>query len=353
MAKLNLYPNKKLFAEMQGGKHLKNRHEEVLASRDHVNNHEKLMFGNQAALLPDDAWREVDETTVRIMRGDEGQEYMADLMTVARAVDIGKTAHVYRTSSDINSRVNVTMGGQSPTLMDQVDYDYRGHPVPVFDTGYGLNWREWRGMQSEGFDGIADDQEAAVAAVEQAYALYVLDGDTSINVGGYQGYGIKNHPQTNVMDLDASGFNIDLAADATTSDNIETFFTRDVQKVLHDNFVKRPVNVYASKAIERRWSRSYSGSSGFKGGSLHDFIMSLGFVNDIKYTYELVDNQFMAFPIDPQAIRPLIGMATSTIAIPRVMATDDYNFKVMKAGGLEIKADSAGSCAVIYGAEIA
>lgn len=348
----SFYKNKPWSKTMVGRQHLANRDREAVDLRNQFNQNEKVRFGNQAALLPDDAWREVDEVTMRVLREDEGQVYMDDLMTMARAVDIGKTAHVYRTSTDLNSRVNVSMNGQEPTLKDKVQYDFNGHPVPIFDTGYGLNWREYRGMQSEGFDGLSDDQEAAVAAVEQAAAQYVLNGDTTINVGGYIGYGIKNHPQTNVMDLDSSGFNIDLSSSTTTSDQIEEFFTRDFQQVLHNNLVGTAVNLYISKEIERRWSRTYSGASGFKDGSLMDFLMSLPFINMIKATYELDGNEFFAFPMAPKYIRPLMGMATSTIAIPRVMMTDDYNFKVMKAVGLEIRADANNNSGVIYGAEI-
>ena len=351
--KLNFYPNKKLFDGVTGGKHLANRQAEAIDSRVHFNNNEQLRFGNQAALLPDDAWREVDEVTMRVLREDEGQVYMQDLMPMARAVDIGKTAHVYRTSSDLANRVNVTMNGQAPTLMDKVNYEFNGHPVPIFDTGYGLNWREWRGMQSEGFDGISDDQEAAVANVEQVAAQYILNGDASINVGGYIGYGITNHPETNFMDLDASGFNIDLASFTTTSDAIEDFFVRDFRQVMHNNLIMGAMNIYISPEIERRWSRSYSGSSGFKGGTMMDFLMGLPFINDIKMTYELDNNEFFAFPLMPKYIRPLMGMAMTTIAIPRVMMTDDYNFKVMKAIGLEIRADANSRSGVIYGANAA
>jgi len=351
--KFNFYPNKKLFDGITGGAHLANRYQEALDSRDHFNTNECMRFGNQAALLPDDAWREVDEVTMRVLREDEGQAYMQDLMPMARAVDIGKTAHVYRTSSDLSNRVNISMNGQEPTLRDKVNYEFNGHPIPIFDTGYGLNWREWRGMQSEGFDGISDDQEAAVANVEQVAAQYVLNGDTSINVGGYIGYGIKNHPETNVMDLDASGFNIDLSSFATTSDAIEDFFVRDFRQIMHNNLIMGAMNIYISPEIERRWSRSYSGSSGFKGGTMMDFLMGLPFINDIKMTYELDGNEFFAYPLMPKYIRPLMGMAMTTIAIPRVQMTDDYNFRVMKALGLEIRADANSRSGVIYGAEIA
>lgn len=354
--RLNLYPNKKLFGDAKSGggipgaRHLRNRHEEAMAMRQHYNAGERQKFGNEAALLPDDAWRDVDETTMRVLREDEGQAYMADLIPLARAVDIGKTAHVYRRSTDIQNRVNVTMNGQTPTLLDKVDYTFEGHPVPIFDTGYGLNWREYRGMQSEGFDGISDDQEAAVSNIEQVSAQYVLNGDQGIRVNQYEGFGITTHPATNDINLsntDSGGINIDLTSFTTTSDNIEVFFARDFQRVLHDNLVKDPVTIYVSPEIERRFSRSYTGQTGFKSGTLKEFLETMPFIAAIKMTYELTGNHFVAFPLKSQYIRPLIGQAITTIAIPRLTMTDDYNFKVFKALGIEIREDANGRCGVI------
>ena len=351
--KLNIYPNKKLLGDPEkgggipGAHHLRNRHEEAMAMRGHYNVNERQMFGNEAALLPDDAWREVDEVTMRVLREDEGEVYMSDLMPLARAVDIGKTAHVYRRSSDIRNRVNISMNGQEPTLLDKVDYTFEGHPVPIFDTGYGLNWRENRGMQSEGFDGISDDQEAAVANIEQVSAQYVLNGNDGIRVNQYEGYGITTHPATNDLNLGSSGLNIDLTAFSTTADNIEQFFVRDFQQVLHDNLVTDPVTIYISPEMERRFSRSYSGSSGFKGGTLKQFLESISFIGEIKMTYELSGNALFAFPLKSKYIRPLIGQAITTIAIPRITMMDDYNFKVFKALGIEIREDANGRCGVI------
>ncbi len=344
---LNIYPNKRLFG-ITGGQHLRNRHDEVLDSRREFNDVERMRgVTNNAALIPDDAWREVDEVTMRVLREDEGEVYMADLMPLARAVDIGKTAHVYRRSSDLANRVNVTMNGQSPTLLDEVDYTYEGHPVPIFDTGYGLNWRKWRGMQSEGFDGIADDQEAAVANLRQTTAQYVLNGNTGIRVNQYEGYGITTHPATNEISLGSAGANIDLTAFTTTADNIEEFFVTQFQQVLHDNLVRDPVNLYISPEIERRFSRSYSGASGFKGGTLKQFLEGISFIESIKMTYELEGNHFFAFPPQSKYIRPLVGQALTTIAIPRLTMMDDYNFKVFQALGIEIREDANGRCGVI------
>ncbi len=342
--------------------------DEVKAVRNQCRTHEGMIaahvrntggnpanfVANEAAFLPDDAWRDIDETTKRVMRNDEGRAYMEDLMPLARTVNIGKTVHLFRQSSDAGI-VQRSMSGQVADGMDKVTYTFQGHPVPIFSTGYGRNWREWLGMQSEGFDAIIDDQEAHVAAINQDMAQYVLNGDTGIVVQGYQGYGITNHPRTNTLNLGAGGvnpLNIDLTSDATTADAIEQHFTQNVAGVWDNNFIDMPVNYYVSPEIMRRFERSYTGASGFKMGTLKEFLMGKDRIGNIKRTYELTGNQYFAFVPNSMYIRPLVGMAVSTTAIPRQMMTDDYNFRVMGAMGLEIRSDANNRSGVLYAADL-
>lgn len=308
---------------------------------------ESMGLTNEAAQIPDDAWRDIDATTKRVMRDDEGSVFMNDLMPLARTVNIGKTVHMYRVSNDAGI-VKRSMSGQVPDEMDKVTYDFRGHPVPLFSTSYGRNWREWLGQRSEGFDGLVDDQEAHLAAMRQDMAQYVLNGDAAIVTQGFQGYGIKNHPYTQQIDLSGGGFNIDLTSVATTSDVIETFFIRDVGNIMDLNLVRAPMTIYVSPQIMRRLEMSYSNSDGFKGGSLYDFLLSRERIGAIKRTYELSGNEFFMIVPNASFIRPLVGMAVSTVAMPRVMMTDDYNFRIMAAMGLEIRADNSGKSGVFY-----
>lgn len=55
---------------------------------------------NSAAILPRDAWQELDDTTRRVMRSDEGSVWMDDLMPLAKPVNIGKIVVLNRVSGD-------------------------------------------------------------------------------------------------------------------------------------------------------------------------------------------------------------------------------------------------------------
>ncbi len=233
---------------------------------------------NASAILPRDAWLEMDAITKRVMRDDGGQAFMADLMPLARPIHIGKLAFGYRISSDAGT-VRRSMSGQVPEVLGKTDYDYRRAIVPIFHTGYGRAWREWSTLQSENFDALADDQESHTAKIREDMAAYALDGDASLTFEGTAGYGIRTHPFSKAINLGsaAGGANINLAT--ANADALDAFF---------------------------------------------------GFAPSSSY------------------IRPLVGMAVNTTAAVRLNPTSDYNFLVMGAMGVDIRADWNGKSGVFY-----
>ncbi|ALJ12632.1 major capsid protein [Sphingopyxis macrogoltabida] len=304
---------------------------------------------NAAAVLPRDAWLEMDTITRRVMRDDEGQTYMADLMALARPIHIGKIAFKYRVASD-SGTVRRSLSGKVPEVLGKTDYDYRGTLVPIFNTGYGRSWREWNSLQSENFDALSDDQESHTAAIREDMADYALDGDTTLTFEGEVGYGIRNHPYAKSINLGSAvgGANIDLADPNTTADDIDEFFTQTFGAMLDANLVTEAVNLYISPEIARNWDRQYSGSAGFKGGRIFDFMLTNRRIKSIKVTHKLSGNQFFGFVPSSNYIRPLIGMAASTTAAVRLNPVDDYNFLVMAAMGIDIRSDWNGKSGVFY-----
>lgn len=333
---------------------------EVSMVREHFHRSEDVLanltaefMGNAASILPRDAWLDLDGITRRVMRSDEGQVYMADLMPLAKAVNIGKLVHLNRVSSDAG-RVVRSMSGQVPVTMDKVTYDYRGTPVPIFSTAYGREWREWNTLQSENFDALSDDQEAHSAKIRRDMALYALDGDSSIVFEGYTAYGIRTSPYSKVINLGSAvgGANIDLTASGTTSDAIDAFFTQTLGAMLDANLITGKVNLYVSPEIGRNLDRSYSGSSGFKGGTLMSYLLTNRRIGKIAVTYELSGNAFFGFVPSAEFIRPLVGMAVNTTAITRTNPTDNYQFLIMGAMGIEIRADINGKSGVFYSTDV-
>lgn len=322
---------------------------EVTANREWFHQSEDALctVQNASSILPRDAWLEMDSITRRVMRDDEGQAFMADLMPLARAVNIGKLVHMNRVSSDAGT-VQRSMSGQVPNSLDKVTYDYRGTPVPIFSTAYGREWREWNTLQSENFDALSDDQEAHTAAIRRNMAEYALDGDATISVEGYAGNGIRNHPLAKSINLGTAtgGANIDLTS--ADSDAVEGFINGAFGAMLDANYIAGGVNLYVSPEIGRNLDQPYSGSTGFKTGSLRDALLANRRINKIVVTFKLTGNEFFGFVPNSDYIRPLIGMAVNTTAKTRMNPTDNYQFLIMGAMGIDIRADFNGRSGVFY-----
>lgn len=327
---------------------------QLKASRQIFNNAQKQMSEmhgnaievNQAAILTQDYWREVDNVTTRVIRDDEGAPLLDDLLSLGTPISIGKTAALYRVSSDAGY-VNRSMSGQEPETLDKVVYDHYGDPVPIFKTGYAREWREWLGLQTENIDAMSDDQEAATAALRRNMAQYILTGDDKIKVQNYEGKGITNHPHTNQVDLSASGFNIDLTSMATSNDDIINFFTKDFNVVLDANLVAEKLKFYISPEIERRLNVPYSNSQGFKEGTLKDYILRYCvYIDSFTKTFELKGNHFISYVRNAQYIKTRIAAPIGSFMKQRVNPHDNYQTLVWSAFGLQIKRDFNGKSKV-------
>lgn len=323
--------------------------EQLGVTRDyfhHVEEHFASFQTNASAVLPRDAWLELDTITTRVMRDDGGDVYMRDLMTLARPVNIGTMAHLTRVSSDTNNPVVRSMSGQVPVAMDKTVYDYRGTVVPIFADGYGREWREWNTLRNANFDALADDQEGALDKINRNMASYVLDGDAQIKFQGYSAYGLRTSPMTKLINLGsgAGGANIDLTT--ATPDQLEAFFVGPFGAMLDANRVTEAVNLYISPDIARAWDRSYSNAQGFKQGTIREFVARNRRINKIEVTWRLTGNEFFGFVPNARYVRPLVGMAVNTTAITRLNPTDNYQFLVMGALGIEVRGDYNGKSGV-------
>ena len=322
-----------------------------------INGEEELAkkYGvNATALVTKDYWREVDNVTTRIFRNESGQDMMSDLMGLAANINIGKTVAISRIASDAGKVVR-TLSGQEPEDLDKTRYAYSGDVIPIFKTGYGREWRELLGMQSEGFDALLDDQANVTFNLRSDMAQYLLTGDQTLNVNGvYTGYGITNHPNTVQVNLNASGgLNIDLQT--ATPDEIVDFFNQDFQAILDAQNVFEPVTLWVSPSVRRSFSRPYSNAAGFKGGTIEDYILAfgktgnVGRIASIGTNFLLTGNHFVGYVKNELYIRPRVAQPVSTYAEPRTTPHANFNTLVWSALGIQIRRDFSGKSKVFNG----
>lgn len=327
---------------------------ELSAVREHFHQSETALattmaqfVPNATSVLPRDAWMDMDNITRRVMRDDEGQAFMRDLMPLAKTVGIGKLVHMTRVVGDAGTVVR-SMSGQPAVPIDKVGYDYRGTPVPIFQSGYGREWREWNTLQSENFDALADDQEAITAKVRKDQADYVLDGDPNIQFQGHAATGIRTNPLSKAINLGSGAGGVNINLTTANADALDAFFSGPFGAMLDANLVTGPINLYISPEIARAWDKQFSTAEGFKAGTIRDFIGRNRRIAKIEVSYMLSGNEFFGFVPSSEYIRPLVGMAVGTTPMARLNPLDNYQFMVMGALGIEIRADINGKSGVFY-----
>lgn len=330
---------------------------EVRAVRQAYNlNENRLMREMRAAgmvvnagLIPQDVYQEFDNVTVERFRSDDGDTFLNDLLPLSRSVSIGKLVHKFRRASDAGN-AQTSMTGQIGVQIDQTEFNYDGSIVPVHDTGFGRNWREWNAQTSEGFDALIDDQRESVATLRRKLADNFLDGHkdkdgNTIVVDSLSWTGMRNDSRVAQVDIGASGVNFDFTLTTATYAQIEAAF-KQVRDVLWiTNNCERDAVYYISREIASNFERNSSESYGSL--KIIERLAQLMGVASIKVSSKLSGNEFMAFPLDGMSVRPIVGMGINTVAMPRPVYNSNYNFAVWGAIGFEVRTDySSRKCAL-------
>ena len=336
----------------------KEQFEEVVRSRRMANNQERMhaqvmrangeMVVNDGS-IPRDVYQEFDNVTVERMRLDDGDTFLNDLLPLSRSVSIGKLVSKFRQASDAG-RAQTSMSGQIGVKMDQVEFTYDGSIIPIHDTGFGRNWREWNAQTSGGFDALVDDQRESIATLRHKLVDNFLDGHTDAQgnylvVDAISWQGVRNDSRVIQVDLGAGGVNFDFTDTAQTYAAIESNFKEVRDTALITNKCNKALTYYVSLEIasnlERNSSESYSSEK------IMNRLAQLIGVAEIKASSKLSGNEFMAFPLDSSVIRPVVGMGLNTVAMPRPVYNSNYDFAVWGAIGYEIRTDYFGnSCAL-------
>ncbi|HBI7758757.1 TPA: hypothetical protein K8193_002259 [Escherichia coli] len=341
----NLATNSRMQAhwnELWAQRNIFNDQHDAMIAANKANMTAEMLACNAVGGFAKEFWKEIDNQIIELNTEEIGIEIVNDLMGVQTVLPIGKTLKMYNVSGDINDEVVMSMDGQAPHGFDHTEYGSDGDPIPMFAAGYGVNWRLAQGLNTVGIDLALDSQRLKLKKFNKARVKFYLSGNDNIVVDGHKAMGIKNHKNTQQLTL---------TTDLTTADfeALIDFFTIGEFGVLaRNNFVAKYDIMWVSPEIMANLARPHI-VNGAVVGSVLQTVMPFAPVGEIRQTFALKGNEIIAYQRRRDVISPLIGMTTGVVPLPRFMPTDNYNFRIMSAEGLQITCDMLGRSGVVYG----
>lgn len=316
----------------------------VLANRREFKLRQELMnqtlptgpvrIGN-AYSLPKEVWGEWDREGIEIQR-----EVLSVFNTLAASVSkpmpIGKLIHYFQQISD-SGNVNISMDGRSKARTDQQTYAYQGTPLPIIDSTFSYGWRQMEAARSEGFQLDSAGRNNAMYQVAKKLESLVLDGDSSIVVGGSTLYGLRTHPKretrstTNTL---ASATGVQWLADVSNT-----------IKLLNNNNFWQPATLFVNIG-DWKYATRTDYSTSYPNKTIAQRILELSDVAEVVPASDVTANQIIAVIKNSRSIQVLNGMPMTTRAQFRANPEDDYNFVTMAAAALEVKYDANDQCGI-------
>lgn len=296
------------------------------------------LVGNAAA-VPLDAWRRIDARATRIQR-----DVLAVFNRLARAnstpVGIGDFVSYFPKISD-SGEVHVSMDGRSEGNADQATIQYEGTPIPIIDSFARMGWRQMevirKGSVSLDVETIANHQRKVAEKMEDM----VLNGLSSVVVGGSTIYGLRNHPSRNT---DTHGFDLNSTA---TGANWLAAFKKLVDALVGDNAYGR-ITVFLNYGD---WVYA----------SMNEFIANypktiLQRLQEIEQIAEIIpaskvpaDNIIGVAGLDTGDWGSILS-AMPMVTRPKMRANpeDDYVFGVMAAVAPQFRVDASGQTQIAH-----
>lgn len=330
--------------ELWAQRNIFNAQHDAMIAANKANMTAEMLACNAVGGFAKEFWKEIDNQIIELNTEEIGIEIVNDLMGVQTVLPIGKTLKMYSVSGDISDEVVMSMDGQAPHGFDHTEYGSDGDPIPMFTAGYGVNWRLAHGLNTVGIDLALDSQRLKLKKFNKRRVKFYLEGNENMVVDGHKAMGIKNHKNTQQLTLTTN-------LKAATFDELIDFFTIGEFGVLaRNNFVAKYDVMWVSPDVMANLARPHI-VNGAVVGSVLNTVMPFAPVGEIRQSFALTGNEIIAYQRRRDVISPLIGMTTGIVPVPRTMPTDNYNFKIMSAEGLQITCDMLGRSGVVYGHE--
>lgn len=311
---------------------------------------------NAAGVYGPQAWLAIDQTAAEVATSTRGTEIYQDLQSLVTPLPLGKTVRVWNNVGTIHNEVMVSMDGQSPLSADQVSMSQDADPIPLFTARFGVNYRHELANRTEMVPLIQDSQRAKMDVYMAALAGYVANGSANISEAGFKGEGLKNHRNTEKLDLGTSGFNVDLTSANEAA--LMKFFTVDLSGVLDDNNVQT-IDLWVSKEVRANLSND-AGIVGIDQTIEQRILKRNPRIASIQTAYNsdvpgfatgLTGNEILAYVKSKSFIEMLVGQSIQIVPVPRLELRANFNFDISSALGVQIKRRGNNS-GVFFGASL-
>lgn len=307
---------------------------------------QEVAIALNAGRTPGDLYRAFDTTMKLEPKANGEHALLSRVMAVSKSVHPGKVAFEYGRTSRVGT-AKVSLNGNHGTVIDQAAVNYGGSVIPVFDVGFGVDWRTNLAGQSEGFDVLYANNQGAERTLFDKIDSYLFDGDSSIVVGEHSWLGLRNDPSVAQATL-----LVDLTLLATTSEQIFNEMQRLTEILLNTEDCSGAVSFTVSREIYSRLLKPWAiGTGGNNSMSVLDMVSKIRGIKEIVEDKRLVGNQVALVYIDNvDGFHSLTGMALSTYAEPRLTPRANYDFVKWAATGFLARSSFSGKKCALYAA---
>lgn len=305
---------------------------------------DQLMSVN-SGLTPADAYREMDKVS-EIVRNPIGEfATLGRVMGFSKSVDIGKQVLEYRKVSGLSNGAKTSMSGQTGVNIDHTSVSYAGTIVPIHDYGFGRGFREIAAMRADGYDALVDDAREADLVIRRKLVDYLWNG-SSLELKGNTWGGIKG--DANVVQ---STFTLDLLDPSTQPLDIYNLIKQNRDTLRIANNLGMEMDLVVSREFFSVMEQPFTlQQTGF--GKLMDMLKSIDGIREIYADPQLTSNEFALLHIGFEGLSAVTGMALSTVAVPRQIYNDDFQFIKACATGFLARSDYNDNKACLYAQKV-
>ena len=311
-----------------------NLSQQALAARIATN---AEMTGN-ASVVPLDAWRRIDARAQAIARS---RLAVFSRLSAANStpVSIAELVNYYPIVTDSNE-VLVSMDGRVQAKGDQATIRYAGTPVPIMTTSAKFGWRQYAVMTRGGSQldttTFANGQRKLAEFLENM----ALNGLSSVNVAGDTIFGLRNFPSR------FTGNHTFTLATATGANWVTAINQGMAGLETRNQF--GPVTVFCNQGDYRSaGTRDYSASY---SGTILQRVMAIPGVQEMVPASSVPANEliFVSDLASGEWGSVLNAMPITTRPKTRLDPEDDYNFTMIAAQALQLRADALGQSAIAH-----